>query len=328
MSDTQLAVRSIDINELKTTAQLLAVSGYFDAKGNNDTAIAQIATKILAGREMGYGPFTSVNNIHIIQGRPSVSANLMASAVKSSGRYDYRVTKMDADVVSIDFYAIVSGKRELLGNSTFTKEDAKNAGTQNMAKYARNMLFARAMSNGVKWFCPDVFNGNTVYVPEELGADVDGDGNVIDAPRTVNQVTGEVTYEPAQPVETTNGNGNGKPAKSTWQRALEALNIKGQELFEQHEWDGDNGARHYFVHLYTKNFTPTNLRTSSKELTEDELVALRKQLTEKAAYYQDLWAKRKAKILAERAESERVAAELKASIVDNPFDSEPAQIPA
>jgi hypothetical protein len=42
------------------------------------------------------------------------------------------------------------------------------------------MLFARAMSNGVRWYCPDVTNGNAVYTPEELGAEVDEDGNVID----------------------------------------------------------------------------------------------------------------------------------------------------
>ena len=29
------------------------------------------------------------------------------------------------------------------------------------------MLFARAISNGVKWFTPDVFSG-PVYVPEEM----------------------------------------------------------------------------------------------------------------------------------------------------------------
>ena len=41
------------------------------------------------------------------------------------------------------------------------------------------MLFARAMSNGVRWFTPDAFNGNAVYTPEELGADIDIEGNVI-----------------------------------------------------------------------------------------------------------------------------------------------------
>ena len=51
-----------------------------------------------------------------------------------------------------------------------------------MQKFARNMLFARAISNAARWYCPDLFSGNAVYVPEELGAIVDGDGNVVDVP--------------------------------------------------------------------------------------------------------------------------------------------------
>lgn len=43
-------------------------------------------------------------------------------------------------------------------------------------------MFARAMSNGVRWFCPDVFFGAAVYTPDELGAAVDAEGNVIDLP--------------------------------------------------------------------------------------------------------------------------------------------------
>jgi hypothetical protein len=46
------------------------------------------------------------------------------------------------------------------------------------------MLFARAMSNGIRWFCPDVFSGNVTYTPEELGAEVDAEGNVMDIPQT------------------------------------------------------------------------------------------------------------------------------------------------
>jgi hypothetical protein len=42
------------------------------------------------------------------------------------------------------------------------------------------MLFARAMSNGCRWFTPDIFLGAAVYTPEELGATVDEDGNVIE----------------------------------------------------------------------------------------------------------------------------------------------------
>ncbi|MBL7740289.1 MAG: hypothetical protein JNK14_13820 [Chitinophagaceae bacterium] len=124
---------------------------------------AQAIVKIQAGAEIGIPPFAAMSGIHIIQGKPSIGAGLMASSVKASGKYDYRVVQQDEKACSIDFY---QGK-DKIGNSTFTAEDAKRAGTKNMDKFAKNMLFARAMSNGVKWFCPDVFAG-PVYVPEEM----------------------------------------------------------------------------------------------------------------------------------------------------------------
>ena len=167
-------VRSVD--DLARIGKMMAVSGYFqDAR-----EAAQAAVKVQAGMEMGFGPFTSMTGIHIIQGRPSVGANLMASAVKTNPRYDYRVREMTDQVCRIEFFEIIGGKRESIGVSEFTLADGKKAGTKNLDKFPRNMLFARAMSNGIRWFCPDAFNGNTVYTPEELGADVDEDGNIID----------------------------------------------------------------------------------------------------------------------------------------------------
>ena len=176
-------VRQSDLAELTGIAKLLAASGYFDAKGTAEQAVAQLATKILAGREMGLGPFAAVQGIHVIQGRPALSANLIASAIKSSPKYDYRVKRLDPEACELEFFERVGGRLEPLGVSTFTAADARAAGTQNMQKFARNMLFARAISNGARWYCPDLFAGSAVYVPEELGATVDGEGNVIDQPQ-------------------------------------------------------------------------------------------------------------------------------------------------
>jgi hypothetical protein len=147
--------------------------------------------------------------VNIIQGKPTFSANLMAAAVKRSGKYNYRVTTNTEKVCSIDFYEAWNGKWEKSGTSTFTIEDAKKAGTKNLDKYARNMLFARAMSNGVRWFCPDVMNGAPAYTPEELGADTDEDGNVI----TVEAVE-------VQPVQVED-----EPPAMTAERANAALGI-------------------------------------------------------------------------------------------------------
>jgi hypothetical protein len=41
------------------------------------------------------------------------------------------------------------------------------------------MLFARAISNAVRMYAPDVFNGNLVYDPDELGAPIDATGEVV-----------------------------------------------------------------------------------------------------------------------------------------------------
>ena len=174
MSELARATQGLEIknlDDLARLAKMFAESGFF--KDTRDAA--QCGVKILAGREFGFGPFESMAGIHIISGRPALGANLMAAAVKRSGRYRYRVTEMNDEVVSIEFFE----DGESCGVSTFTLADAKKAGTQNVQKFPRNMLFARAMSNGVRWFCPDVFN-TAVYTPEELGAAVDDEGDVID----------------------------------------------------------------------------------------------------------------------------------------------------
>jgi len=153
--------KMLALDETMSIGKLLAESGFFqDAR-----QAAQAAVKVLAGQELGLGPIAAMTGINIIQGRVALSANLMAMLVKRSGKYDYRVTRMDATACRIEFYE--SGR--LIGVSEFTAEDARKAGTKNMDRFPRNMLFARAMSNGVRWFCPDVTGGPVVYTPDELG---------------------------------------------------------------------------------------------------------------------------------------------------------------
>lgn len=174
MTTTALTIR--DDMSLQQLGDILAKSGYF----KDSQQAGQAIVKVLAGRELGFGPIASMTGINIIQGKIGIGANLIAAAVKRSGRYDYRVLTMSEKVCDIEFFENVNGKRESLGKSTFTAEDAAKAGTQNMGKFPRNMLFARAISNGVKWYTPDV-TGGPVYTPEELGATVNEDGEIIDA---------------------------------------------------------------------------------------------------------------------------------------------------
>jgi hypothetical protein len=145
--------------EIMSIGKAFAESGMFpDIK-----SAAQAIVKIQAGAELGIAPFAAMSGIHIISGKPTIGAGVMAAMVKASGKYDYRIVEQTEKKCSIDYYQ----GSEMIGNSTFTIEDAKKAGTKNTDKFPRNMLFARAMSNGVKWYTPDVFAG-PVYVPEEM----------------------------------------------------------------------------------------------------------------------------------------------------------------
>jgi|GEM_PF-1904865 len=182
-----------EIGDIERYATIFAKSGYFqDAQ-----QMAQAAVKIIAGAESGIKPFAAMNGIYIVKGRTSMSANLLATLVKQSGRYNYKIVEISATKCHIDFFE----NGEPCGQSVFTIEDARKAGTQNLDKYARNMLFARAMSNGVRWYCPDATAG-PVYTPEELGEEVDAEGEMVRKPRPPQVVQQETITQQEQPAET------------------------------------------------------------------------------------------------------------------------------
>jgi hypothetical protein len=162
--------------DLQQLGALVASSAYFsDAR-----EAAQAAVKIMAGAELGIGPIASMRGIDIIKGEVSLSAGMVAAMVRRSGVYDYRVERWDNEACEIVF---TRNRRPLTPSSVFTLEDAKRAGLAgpNYQKFPRNMLFARAMTNGARVHCPEVFVG-AVYTPDEL-------------------VDGEVVLEPSEPPE-------------------------------------------------------------------------------------------------------------------------------
>jgi len=169
----------------KALGKIFVDSGFFsDAKQES-----QAIVKILAGREAGLQPIESMTGIHIIKGKISFGSNMMAAAVKKHPNYDYRVKEHNETKCVIDFFEITYDLRdreptkELAGTSSFSLTDAKNAGVMvsggSWYKYPKAMLFARAMSAGVRYYCPDVFGHTPVYVPEEMGEAVDEDGEPV-----------------------------------------------------------------------------------------------------------------------------------------------------
>lgn len=176
--------------DVQKLGDIFKKSGYF--KGIADEA--QAITKILYGYELGFTPVVSMMGIYIVDGKPCLSGNLLGALVKRSGKYDYRIIKSTNDECSIQFMDGRTG--EPLGPPyEFTLKDAMLAqltGKENWKKYPKAMLFNRCLSAGVRMYCPDI-SAAPIYVPEEMGATVNEEGEVIDLPETATVKTVKFT---------------------------------------------------------------------------------------------------------------------------------------
>lgn len=170
MSDLAIRAGNSQLDPM-TVASVFRASGMFP----DIQSEAAAATKIIIGRGLGITDFDAMSGLHIIKGKAVLAANLMAAAIKRSGKYDYRVVQSDDTVCTIDFYA--GGQK--IGTSSFSLEDAKRAGLggDNWRKYTRAMLFARCISAGYKTHCPDALGAAPVYV------EAHGESEIPDEPK-------------------------------------------------------------------------------------------------------------------------------------------------
>ena len=146
---------SPELTEVMNLGNIFVKSGMFkDVKSQ-----AQAVVKILYGRELKLTPIESMTNIYFVNDKLALPAKLISALIKRSGMYDYTETECGLTFTK-------NGK--VIGKSMFTFKDAAKAGLvnkDNWKNYPRNMLFARALTNGARWYCPDVFSG---YAVEEL----------------------------------------------------------------------------------------------------------------------------------------------------------------
>lgn len=183
-----------DFDTTQKTAVALFKSGYFTDVKSQEQAIV----KILAGQELGLPAFASMAGIHIIQGKPVLGSNIIATLVKNDPRYDYKIKVCDNKSCVIEWFE--NGKKT--GESSFTIDEANNISTKENDKYIKlsekatwrfypsDMLFARAISRGARRYAPGIFGGSPVYTPDELGVDTDEEGYV--------SLTNIVTIEPTR----------------------------------------------------------------------------------------------------------------------------------
>ena len=165
------------VNQMLSLGQTLVKSGLLpDGVKTPEAAV----TIILKGRELGIPPITALSHIHVIKGKPSLSAELMLSLALQAG-LEVWVAETDAEHATVK--GVRNGREQSL---TFTMAEARAAKvTSNdiWQKYPAAMLRARAISAFMRMFAPDVLNGAS-YTPEELGAEVvmTDDGGAMVAP--------------------------------------------------------------------------------------------------------------------------------------------------
>ena len=134
---------------------------------------AAVAAAILTGRELGIGPMTSLAHLAVIEGRPSMSAQLMRALVQAGG-HSIAVRE------STSTRCVIAGRRrgeQDWSTVTWSMDDARQArldGKQNWRSYPRQMLQARCTGELCRMIFADVLGG-MAYTLEEVG-DIGPDG--------------------------------------------------------------------------------------------------------------------------------------------------------
>lgn len=147
-------------------SKILASSGLMP-KGM-ETA-EKVCVALQYGYELGLSPMVSVNNIAVVNGKPTLGTDIMHAIVRHSKEYGgvEWVCQDDKKAECIVHRINVNYKEDVRG--IYTIEMAKAAGLaqkDNWAKYPARMLKHRALSYALRDAFPDVLSG--IYSPDEM----------------------------------------------------------------------------------------------------------------------------------------------------------------
>lgn len=165
---------------------------------------------MLKGTELGIPLMQSLSSIHVIEGRPTMSAELMRAVVQSRG---HTIVVED----STSTRCIVKGRR--LGDDdwqrfTFTRDDAERAGVlgkEVWKKWPAAMLLARASSLMCRAIFADCLAGIS-YTLEELN---DGTDTITPDVATIIEAELADPDAPPAPRKTTRRTSRTRPARSS-----------------------------------------------------------------------------------------------------------------
>lgn len=162
-------------------AEQAQVSGLVPRTPDECMKIAEIAAKerlygvrspqeafvrVMAGMEVGLSPLKALGAVHIIEGRPTLSAQMMLAICKSSPICEKFHCTESTDK-SATYVTKRRGETEM--SLTFTLEQASRAGLTGRGPWkahTEDMLRARAASKLARMVYPDLLAG--MYTPDEV----------------------------------------------------------------------------------------------------------------------------------------------------------------
>jgi hypothetical protein len=211
------------------------------------------------GDMLGIHPMAAVVGVHIIEGKPSISANLMTGLVRKAGHI-LRVKvegKPEDKSLKVTAQLIRHDDPDFTHEVVWTVADAERAGLWgkgNWAKYPRAMMKSRTVSEIIREAASDVLMGGNVYTPDELGATVNEDGEVVDMPQVPDSTvpdrdTSEPRPETPIPDETP---ADGAEPETDWVKRLADVTTK-QEASDLYQEARVAGALTQKVKIGRKN---------------------------------------------------------------------------
>lgn len=168
---------NVDVSEwavLRQQAEALVASGFLPQAIN--TAQKAVAIMLL-GRELGVGPWAALTSINVIQGKPTISPQLMLALINRSGQLEDMTIEDDGSACTVS----LARKGRTPHRYSFSMADAQSmglGGKDNWKKQPLIMRQWRAVAGCARVVFADVILG--LYTPEEMGAVViaDDQGNM------------------------------------------------------------------------------------------------------------------------------------------------------
>jgi len=146
---------------------------------------------------LGIERINALTSIHVIEGKPSMSADLMVALARRAGHKVRVEVKGEAARATL----IRADDPEFSYEVVWTMDRARGAGLAGKGvwkSYPQAMLRSRALSEVIRMGASEVLIGG-IYTPEELGAKVDPTGQPFEAspitesaPITVEEILAEV----------------------------------------------------------------------------------------------------------------------------------------